>query len=61
MENEVNPDRTNVHSIKRPKRRVSHTRLVMAILLIIAIPIFISLAERAVHENGEAIKQVFGR
>jgi hypothetical protein len=61
MENEVGPDRSNVHFIKRAKRRVSRTRLVMAILLIIAIPVFISLAEKAVHENGEAIKQGFGR
>jgi hypothetical protein len=61
MENEENPDRSKVHHIKRPRRRVSRTRIVMALLLIIAIPIFISLANRAVHENADAIRQSFGR
>jgi ABC-type Fe2+-enterobactin transport system substrate-binding protein len=61
MENEKNRDRSNVHFIKRPKRLVSRTRLVMGLLLIVAIPIFISLANRAVHENAEAIQQGFGR
>jgi hypothetical protein len=61
MENEKNRDRSNVHFIKRPKRRVSRTRLVMGLLLIVAIPIFISLANRAVRENAEAIQQGFGR
>jgi hypothetical protein len=61
MENEESPDRTNVHYIKRPKRRVSRTRLVMGLLLLVAIPIFISLANKAVHENAEAIRQGFGR
>ena len=64
MEKEESPDRSNVHyikHIKRPRRRVSRTRIVMALLLIIAIPIFISLANRAVHENADAIRQSFGR
>ena len=62
MENEESPDPSNVHYITRPKRRVvSRTRIVMALLLIIAIPIFISLANRAVHENADAIRQSFGR
>jgi hypothetical protein len=63
MENEKNPDRTNVHYIQRPKpkRFVSRTRLVMGLLLIVAIPIFIGLSNKAVQENADAIRQVFGR
>jgi ABC-type Fe2+-enterobactin transport system substrate-binding protein len=61
MENEKNGDRSNVHYIERPKRLVSRTRLVMGLLLIIAIPIFIGLANKAVHENEAAIQQGFGR
>jgi hypothetical protein len=33
----------------------------MGLLLIVAIPIFISLADKAVHENADAIRQSFGR
>jgi hypothetical protein len=33
----------------------------MGLLLIVAIPIFIGLANKAVHENEEAIRQSFGR
>jgi hypothetical protein len=58
MESEESPDRSNG---KRPQRRLSRTRIVMGLLLIVAIPIFISLANKAVHENAEAIRQVFGR
>jgi preprotein translocase subunit SecE len=61
MENEDGPDRSNVHDVKRPKRRVSHTRIVMVLLLIVAISIFIVLANGVVHENAEAIQQSFGR
>jgi hypothetical protein len=61
MENEQSPDRSNVHYVERPKRRLSRTRLVMGLLLIVAIPIFISLANKAVHENREAIRQSFGQ
>ena len=61
MKNENNRDRSNIHYIKRPKRLVSRTRLVMGLLLIVAIPIFIGLANRAVHENAQAIQQSFGR
>jgi hypothetical protein len=61
LENEKNPDRSNVHYIARAKRRVSRTRIVMVSLLIVAIPIFVGLANRAVHENAEAIQQSFGR
>jgi hypothetical protein len=60
MESEESPDPSNVH-VKRPKRRLSRTRIVMGLLLIVAIPIFIGLANKAVHENAEAIRQVFGR
>jgi len=63
MENKNNPDDPNVRPIKRrPSRlRVSRTRLVMGLLLIVAIPIFIALANKAVHENAEAIRQQFAR
>jgi hypothetical protein len=61
MEEEKKPDHSNVHYIKRPKRRLSRTRIVMGLLLIVAIPIFIGLANKAVHENAEAIRQVLGR
>jgi hypothetical protein len=61
MENEENHDRSNVHYVRRPKRLVSRTRLLMGLLLIVAIPIFISLANKAVHENVEAIQQGFSR
>jgi hypothetical protein len=61
MDDEKNRDRLNVHYIKRPKRLVSRPRLVMGLLLIVAIPIFISLADKAVRENAEAIRQEFGR
>jgi hypothetical protein len=61
MENEKNHDRSKVHYVNRPKRLVSRTRLVMGLLLIVAIPIFIGLANKAVRENAEAIQQGFGR
>ena len=61
MEYEESPDRPNVHYIKRAKRLVSRTRLVMGLLLIVAIPIFIGLANKAVRENAEVIRQGFGQ
>jgi hypothetical protein len=61
MENEKNHDRSNVHFIKRPKRLVSRTRLVMGLLLIVAIPIFVGLANKAVRESAAVIQQGFGR
>ena len=64
MENDKNPDRSDVHYIKRsepPKRLVSRTRLVMGLLLIVAVPIFIGLANKAVQENAQAIQQIFSR
>jgi len=61
MQHEENLDRSNVHPIKRRKPLVSRTRLVMGLLLIVAIPIFIGLANKAVRENAEAIRQSFGQ
>jgi prevent-host-death family protein len=46
---------------ERPKRLVSRTRLVMGLLLIVAIPVFIGLADKVVRENAAAIQQGFGR
>ncbi len=60
MENEERPDRAKVHTLTRIKRLLSRPRLVMGLLLIIAISIFISLANRAVHENADMIQQVLG-
>jgi len=63
MENEEMPDRPNVRHIKQRanRLRVSRTRLVMGVLLIVAISIFVGLANKVVHENAEAIRQSFGR
>ena len=61
MQNEENPGRSDLRPIKRRKPLVSRTRLVMGLLLIVAIPIFIGLANKAVHENADAIRQSFGQ
>jgi hypothetical protein len=61
MENQEGPDQAERHHVKRPRLRLSRPRIVMGLLLIIAIPIFISLANKAVRENAEAIRQGFGR
>jgi hypothetical protein len=61
MDSEKNPDRSNVDYIKRAKRLVSRPRLVMGLLLIVAIPIFIGLANKAVRENAGVIRQGFGQ
>ncbi len=61
MESQDSPDRANPQRVKRPRSFLSRPRIVMAILLIIAIPIFIVLANKAVRENAEAIRQSFGR
>jgi hypothetical protein len=61
MDDEINRDRPNVHYVKRPRRLVTRTRLVMGLLLIAAISIFSGLANKAVRENAEAIRQEFGR
>jgi hypothetical protein len=57
--NQQDHDRSNVHHIKRAKPLVSRTRLVMILLLIVAIPVFLNLANRVVHENADAIRQTF--
>ena len=61
MENKDDHGRSNVHYIKRAKRLISRPRVVMGLLLIVAIPIFIALANKTVNENAEAIRQTFGR
>ena len=57
MDNDNRPDRTG---LKRLARLFSRPRIVMGLLLIIAIPIFVILANRAVQENGDAIRRSFG-
>ena len=59
--NEQDDDRSNVHRIKRAKPLVSRTRLVMILLLIVAIPVFLNLAKKVVHENADAIRNTFGQ
>lgn len=61
METEDRPTRSNVDYLKRARRILSRPRVVMSLLLIIAIPIFITLANKAVNENSEAIRQSFGQ
>jgi hypothetical protein len=61
MENDEKPPPMNPHPVRRLTRHVSRTRLVMGVLLIVAMLIFINLANQAVHENAEAIRQSFGR
>jgi hypothetical protein len=46
---------------KHPKRLLSRPRIVMGLLLIVAVPIFVFLANKAVQENAEAIRQILGR
>ena len=60
MDNEQQPGRPKVRT-KRAKPYVSRTRVIMLLLLLVAIPIFIALANKTVHENAEAIRQTFGR
>jgi hypothetical protein len=53
-----------VHYIERPKPPkplMGRPRVVMGLLLIVAVPIFVSLANKAVQENAGAIREVFGR
>jgi hypothetical protein len=62
MEHEDKPDPANLPVIKpRDRLRVSRKRLVMGLLLIVALAVFISLANKVVQENAEAIRQSFGR
>ena len=61
MDNEQQPGRPKVRTVKRSKRLVSRTRVIMILLLLVAIPVFIMLANKTVHENAEAIRQTFGQ
>jgi hypothetical protein len=61
MEAKNTNDRSKLGSVKRPRRLISCTRVVMILLLLVAIPIFVALANRTVRENADAIQQVFGR
>lgn len=61
MDDENKPRGFNVHDLQRPKRLLSRTRLVMGLLLIVAVSIFVSLANKAVQDNADAIRQMFGR
>ena len=61
MKNEERPDRPEPRTGKRPPLRLSRPRIVMGLLLLIAIPIFVGLANKAVRENAEAIRQSLGR
>jgi hypothetical protein len=57
MENDESPDRTGM---RHARRYLSRKRIVMILLLMVAIPIFVALANKAVNENAEAIRQSFG-
>jgi hypothetical protein len=63
MKNQERPDETDAPDIKRGrnKPRLSRRRMVMGLLLIVAIPIFIGLANKAVRENADAIRQGLGQ
>jgi hypothetical protein len=54
-------EQTRERSNARSQPRLSRTRLVMGLLLIVAIAIFIGLADKAAHENAQAIRQILGR
>ena len=58
MESQETRDRPNQRDIKRPRRLLSRRRIVMGLLLIVATAIFVSLADKAVHENADAIRQI---
>jgi hypothetical protein len=59
MENQERPERPNL--LRTIKRCASRPRLVMGVLLIIALPIFVSLANKAVRENADVIRQGLGQ
>jgi hypothetical protein len=61
MENEDRSDRSKLRTVKRARHRLSRTRLVMGLLLIVALAVFVELANKAVQENGEAIRQILGQ
>jgi hypothetical protein len=46
---------------KHKKRFLSRPRIVMGLLLIVAVPIFVFLANKAVRENADAIRQILGQ
>jgi hypothetical protein len=58
MESQETRDHPNQRHIKRPRRLLSRRRIVMGLLLIVATAIFVSLADKAVHENADAIRQI---
>jgi hypothetical protein len=60
MEGELARDRSNPRPVKRRRPLLSRTRIVMGLLLVVATAIFISLADKAVHENADAIRRSFG-
>jgi hypothetical protein len=46
----------------KPKKYfLSRPRIVMGLLLIVAVPIFVFLANKAVHENAQALRQILGQ
>ena len=46
----------------KPKKHfLSRPRVVMGLLLMVAVPIFVFLANKAVHENAQAIRQILGQ
>jgi hypothetical protein len=57
MEGDKSHDRANAD---RPKPFVSRTRLIMILLLAVALPIFINLANKAVNENADSIQKLLG-
>ena len=61
MTNQQDHDGSDVQHIRRAKPLVSRTRLLMILLLIVAIPVFLNLANKVVHENADAIRQTFNR
>ncbi|WP_213737782.1 hypothetical protein [Bradyrhizobium sp. dw_411] len=61
MDNEQQPGHPKVRTAKRSRRYFSRTRVIMLLLLLVAIPIFLALANKTVHENAEAIRQAFGQ
>ena len=59
--NSQSPLKAQAMADDKRKPLVSRTRWVVGLLLMIAIPIFIGLAEKVVHENAAAFQQGFGR
>jgi hypothetical protein len=57
-ENDRHPSNTDR---KRDKPLLSRTRVIMILLLAVAIPIFVSLANKVVNENSIAIHELLGR